>query len=497
MKNRLFVLTLLLTAGTVFFLPGCRRNSTHGLFTALNVEEQTEKAAKSDWISEDAETQNEPFVHISDEWSLFHVISENINADEFQEQILIVKEKNTVASFIELLIVRFDPLSNSYIISDRLKTRATVTENFNVQTIDLTGNFKLDLICQGINAAGEATLDAFCEESPKFEADLPFYRSILSISVPGVIEIQSRERNNPEYIDKTEPGEPFTIIAKRAASRLNFTIEEIYSWNEDEGIYKKSGETTVSDNIRDPSALRRIIGETTDSFAAMIDGAWKFENSNTILFLNAQTEKIELYDYDSIESYAWTQTYNSLNNRFTIQAYTEYIKFLIISLRITVLSPNENLIDVYYVNSNSVTFKKNIPLSGRYTRLDDEEIFTPEKPKSLVLRELSGVYLSEMNRRIRFDGNRFAFSGESASQGYFSLYPLSEKETILCLKTISPTYAVTAVDNYLIDFSETNENGRVTKSIRLTPIRLTVNGAAAIPGAETIQYEQVVDTAVN
>ena len=168
MKNRLFVLTLLLTAGTVFFLPGCRRNSTHGLFTALNVEEQTEKAAKSDWISEDAETQNEPFVHISDEWSLFHVISENINADEFQEQILIVKEKNTVASFIELLIVRFDPLSNSYIISDRLKTRATVTENFNVQTIDLTGNFKLDLICQGINAAGEATLDAFCRFTVRF-----------------------------------------------------------------------------------------------------------------------------------------------------------------------------------------------------------------------------------------------------------------------------------------------------------------------------------------
>ena len=156
--------------------------------------------------------------------------------------------------------------------------------------------------------------------------------------------------------------EPFTIIAKRAASRLNFTIEEIYSWNEDEGIYKKSGETTVSDNIRDPSALRRIIGETTDSFAAMIDGAWKFENSNTILFLNAQTEKIELYDYDSIESYAWTQTYKSLYNRFTIQGYNDYIKFIILSLRITVLSPNEILIDVYDVNSNSVTFKKNIPL---------------------------------------------------------------------------------------------------------------------------------------
>ena len=267
MKNRLFVLTLLLTAGTVFFLPGCRRNSTHGLFTALNVEEQTEKADKSDWISEDAETQNEPFVRIPDGWTLFRVISENI--------------KNTVASFIELLIVRFDPLSNSYIISDRLKTRATVTENFNVQTIDLTGNFKLDLICQGINAAGEATLDAFCEESPKFEADLPFYRSILSISVPGVIEIQSRDRTDSEYIDKTVPGEPFTVVAKRAASRLNFTIEETYSWDGNEGVYKKSGETTVSDNIRDPAALRRIIGETTDSFANFHSARIFINNNST------------------------------------------------------------------------------------------------------------------------------------------------------------------------------------------------------------------------
>ena len=498
MKDRLFVLFLLfLTAGTICLLPGCRRGAAHGLFTAFSTEEQPEKAAGSDRISEDAEAQNEPFVRIPDGWTLFRVISENINADEFQEQILIVKEKNTVASFIELLIVRFDPLLNSYVITDRLKTKATVTENFNVQTADLTGNFKLDLICQGINASGESTLDAFCEEQPEFEADLPFYRPILSVSVPGVIEIQSRDRTSPEYIDKTVPGEPFTVVAKRAASRLNFTIEETYSWDENEGVYKKSGETTVSDNIRDPAALRRIIGETTDSFSAMIDGAWKFGDSDTILFLNAQTQKIELYDYDSIESYSWAQTYKSLYNRFTVQGYNDYIKFIILSLRITVLSPNEILIDVYDVNSNSVTFKKNIPLSGRYTRLDDEEIFTPEKPKPLSPQELSGVYLSEMNRRVRFDGNRFAFSGETASQGYFSLYPLNEKETVLCLKTVSPTYAVTAAENYLIDFNETREDGKVTKSIRLTPIRLTVNGAAAVPGAETVQYEQVVDTDVD
>ena len=482
----------------ILTITGCRRVSGHGLFTALN-EPQPASAGvpATDWITEDAESQTEPFVRIPDDYSLFHVISENINTNEYQEQILITKEKNTLDSSIILFIVHFDPLMNAYVISNRLKTKATSVDNFNIQLADMTGNFNLELICQGMNSAGESTLDIYAETVMESSVELPVYRSVLSVAVSGLIEIGFRDRIQPEYINKTAHGVPFPVVTKREAPEINYTIEEVYNWDETETVYKKISEKKVSDDIKDPAALRKVIGETTESFASMIDGAWKFADSNTVLFLNNKMSKIELYDYDSVESYTWTQTHKSLYNRFTIRGYNDYIKFIILSLRITVLTPNEILVDVYDVNSNSVTFKKNIPLSGKYTRLSNKIIFGQNfNRQASVDWELTGTYLSEMNRRIVFSGNRFTlFDGNGSSSGFFSLYSLNGNDVILCLKTISPTYAVLKTENMLIRFSEIKKDGKINRSIELVPVQLNINGWNAT-GGESSRYEQIVDTAV-
>lgn len=495
MSKKLFSAATVLLLFILTVLSGCRKSSEHGLFTALNEPQPAENGSVStDWITEDAESQTEPFVGIPDDYTLFHVISENINANEYQEQILITKEKNTLDSSIVLFIVHFDPLLNSYVISNRLKSKATAIENFNIQLADLTGNFNLELVCQGTNTAGETTLDVFTEQTGESEADLPVYKSILSLAVRGLIEIHYQDRIQPEYINKTANGTAFPVTAKKESSEINFTIEETYTWDEKEFMYKKTSENKVSDNIKDPASLRRIIGETADSFASMIDGAWKFAGSDTILFLNRKIMKIELYDYDSVESYTWTQTHKSLYNRFTIQGYNDYIKFIILSLRITVLTPNEILIDVYDVNSNSVTFKKNIPLSGKYTRLGNQEIFGQDGNKKFDIDwELTGTYISETNRRIMFSENKFTrYEGNASTTGYFSLYPLNKDDTVICLKTISPTFSVVKTENMLIRFTEIRKEGKINRSIELIPIQLNINGWNAT-GGESIRYEQIVD----
>lgn len=493
-KSTVLPITFFLILLTII---GCHRASEHGLFTALNEPQPASTAVSAtDWITEDAESQAEPFVQIPDDYSLFNVISENINANEYQEQILITKEKNTFDSSIVLFIVHFDPLMNTYVISNRLKTKATAIENFNIQLADMTGNFNLELICQGMNTNGESTLDIYEESAPEVQTDLPVYRSVLSVAVAGLIEIRYQDRLQPEYIDKTAHGEPFSVVTKREASEINYTIEEIYNWDDTDSLYKKVSERKVSDDIKDPAALRKVIGETTDSFAAMIDGAWKFSGSDTVLFLNHKMTKIELYDYDSVESYTWTQTHKSLYNRFTIRGYNDYIKFIILSLRITVLTPNEILVDVYDVNSNSVTFKKNIPLSGKYTRLSNKVIFGQNSNrKASVDWELTGTYLSEMNRRIVFSGDRFTlFDGSGSSSGFFSLYSLNKDEVILCLKTISPTFSVLKTENIMIRFSEIKKDGKINRSIELIPVQLNINGWNAT-GGESSRYEQIVDIA--
>lgn len=496
-KKSAFYIIFTILFLTAFSVTGCRRTSEHGLFTALNEPESVSAAVSTtDWITMDAESQTEPFVRIPDDYSLFHVISENINANEYQEQILITKEKNTLDSSIILFVIHFDPLTNAYVISNRLKTKATAIENFNIQLVDMTGNFNLELVCQGMNTAGESTLDIYTESAAESQTDLPAYRSILSVAVSGLIEIRYQERIQPEYINKTVNGAPFPVVTKREASEINYTIEEVYNWDERDFVYKKVSEKKVSDDIKDPSALRKVIGETTDSFSSMIDGAWKFESSDTILFLNYKMSKIELYDYDSVESYTWTQTHKSLYNRFTIRGYNDYIKFIILSLRITVLTPNEILVDVYDVNSNSVTFKKNIPLSGKYTRLSNKAVFGQNSnKKTFVDWELTGTYLSEMNRRIIFSGDSFTlFDGNSSSSGFFSLYSLDKNDVILCLKTISPTFSVLKTENMLIRFSEIKKDGKINRSIELIPVQLNINGWNAT-GGESSRFEQIVDIA--
>lgn len=490
------ILGLPIAVFLILMLACCRRTTEYTLFTALNEPQYAVAASPTDWIAEETEGRKEPFVRVPDGYSLFNVVSENINSDEYQEQILIVKEKNTLDSSIHLLIVHFDPLTNAYVISNRLKTRATAIDNFNIQLTDMTGNFQLELVCQGMNRLGESVLDVFTTEISESSSDLPVYRSILSLAVGGLIEIRYHDRIQQEYINKTANGIPFPVVTKRETFDINYTVEELFDWNETEAVYQKVSERRVSENIKNPQELRQVIGETTQSFASMIDGAWKFGNSDTILFLNHKMSKIEIYDSDSVESYTWTQTHKSMYNRFSIQGHNDYIKFIIFSLRITVLTPNEIQVDVYDINSNSVTFKKNIPLSGKYLRLSNKAVFSHSStPQSSVKWEPSGTYLCEMNRRLVFSGNRFTlFDGNATTNGFFSLYSLNEKETVLCLKTISPTFSVLKTENMLVRYSETQKEGKTNRSVELIPVQLHINGWNAA-GGETYRYEQIEDTA--
>lgn len=491
MRNTTFILLF------IIILFSCRQTTNQSLYTVLDesINYLSTTSQQDEWVpKKNIETKVQPFVHIPDEYTLFNVISENINNSESQEQILIVKEKKTLDSSIILLIVHFDPLLDIYVISNILKTKATIVENFNIQLADITGNFNMELICYGNDTLGNSTLDIFQEQTISTETDLPLYQSIFSIALTGVIDIQYQDRDDQEYINKTKPGTPFFILTKKDTNQIHITLEEKYQFSEESKKYEKISERKISDNIENPNLLSKLIGDTNESFSEMIDGAWKFSKSNGILFINNTLKKIEFFDYDSVESYTWNQTRRSLYNRFTIQGYNDYVKFVIVSLQITFLSPNELQIDVYDVNSNSVTFKKNIPLSGRYHRMDDRVVFNQfPKEKNAIDWQLSGTFTSDLNRRINFSGKQFIrYEGNNTTDGTFSLYKLNEKDTIISLKTMSPTYSVLKTENMLIQFTENKIENKILRSIKLTPVNLSIDGWKSI-NAEEIKYEQIVE----
>ncbi|MCK4516256.1 MAG: pallilysin-related adhesin, partial [Spirochaetaceae bacterium] len=153
-------------------------------------------------------------VRLPDEYLPSQVFTMNLDLDETEEQIIVFKRRDDPHDLIRILVVSFDPIRNSWIRAWEGATAANNVRSFTLYTDDLIGDHEQEIVCFGINNAGEQTLDIFRRTSNALGLGLA-YSPILSLAADVNISIAEIDRSEAFEALEIVSGQSFPVIVER------------------------------------------------------------------------------------------------------------------------------------------------------------------------------------------------------------------------------------------------------------------------------------------
>ena len=173
-----------------------------------------------------------PKVPIPKEFNLVQVQNLNLNLDQSEEQVLVLKSRDNPDAPISIGVVDLDPARNQYVLSWTHPTLATNARTFSVTAEDIIGDHALEIICVGTNDKGEQTMDVFRKTHAPTGPDLS-YTEIFRSEIRGTIEIQRHDRSQAYKLGQQD-GSSFPIITTTqdpTSDRIGDLMQTTYTWS--------------------------------------------------------------------------------------------------------------------------------------------------------------------------------------------------------------------------------------------------------------------------
>ncbi|WP_455381350.1 pallilysin-related adhesin, partial [Salinispira pacifica] len=218
-----------------------------------------------------------------------------VNAGETVQDL----EARTANDTIWIMVVDFDTVRNTYVIAWEAPTLATNIRTFKVQEKDLLGDHNLEIVCQGLNARGEQTLDVFKRVNSPAGLGLK-YQNILSIASDGSTEIQEVDRSDA-YHSAQALGKSFPIVTltrDRESSNPLDMVRTTYFYRAQEGRYVKGVTEKVSGNRIEEAQLSNLYNGTADTFEDFLNGPWYRASGNSADKGQPTAQSVDIMFYD-------------------------------------------------------------------------------------------------------------------------------------------------------------------------------------------------------
>lgn len=437
-----------------------------------------------------------PKVPIPKEDNLLQVINVNLDLDQSEEQILVLKNKDKADSPIRIAVADFDNVRNEYVMSWKHATGATNIRTFTVTTEDIIGDHNLEIICAGMNSNGEQTLDIFRKAHPPTGVNL-YYSEIFSIAVRGTIEIERHERSKAYKLGQKN-GTSYSIVTYSKdpkGEHIGDLLKRTYNWKYQTNIYVETDRQKIPGKQIDDRRLNALYSKGAAAFERFLSGPWfkasngssggavdptasTTDTSNTILYFDPEKRKITFYTGDVMEVYHWENSYRTLYNRLIIRGYNELVQYIKAQISLSVVSINR--IEVYSPSE----------WAGSYQKL------TESMQQSLIKRAntpfkkpgLSGRYTNANGGKIDFNAPRFVLEETGTKRsGGFSVFGYGVP--VIEFQFLSPGGIVESTRSYKFEYSEEQSKTRIIRKLVLVPGKLGIHGFVAT-GDPPIRYEQ-------
>ena len=499
---------LLLAIFSFLFIYGCSENqgSTNGNMNNQLVVDDTQQISGTynTLSSPDVQTDLQPKIPIPDDEILLQLINSNIDDDKNDEQILILKKRDSQDAVIKIAVIDFDIVRNRYTIPWESDTGAVNIRSFNISLMDIIGDHKLEIVCTGKNADGWQTIDIFRRTRTSGKPVL-YYTSILNIAVNGDITIEEKERESG-YLSGEKTGQSFpvtTLMNDTDSDNIFDLIKTSYYWKHQDNKYVEVQRKKIPGQEIEDNQLKELFTQNDDALSDFISGPWsKTSNSgnsdsktNPVIFFEPETERISFYYEDILEIYSWQDSTRILLNKISIKGLNILINYITIRIYIYIQSLENIRITVYDSNSQHGVSKNNTTWSGEYFRIGKEmqnllaaentygNEHTPEKP------DLSGYYQSNTGSELFFDFPLFTMKDTDDSyKGGFSVYSIND--FILILKITDHSGLVSDTKTFKIDYLETETETEIIRTLYMYPGIVGIYGFKPL-SIDFLRFEQI------
>jgi len=333
---------------------------------------------------------------------ILNIMNININLEEADKQIILVKAIDDPASFIKMIVIDYDNIKNIYVKAWETLTSSTNPRFLNVESIDLIGDNNREIIVHGMNNR-DLTLDIFRKVNTPLKTGLQF-QQICRIVSNGTITINKIERTSA-YEMGQKPGESYPIIVERrdTLSKNDMDIiEETYNWVYATNRYDIVSSRKIAADLNSQQKLTELYSKSDDeTFIQFLKGPWYDKKQTDKMLVIYPAENQIVFSSGNVEEvYDWDYSRRVLYNGFLIVTHNELIKSIKMDINITARS--STTIEVNMEDSS---------WAGEYQKFGEElqqKFYNNKnqkvKPSHL---QLSGLYQDEFNTEK--DGNQLIF----------------------------------------------------------------------------------------
>ncbi|MBN1696044.1 MAG: pallilysin-related adhesin [Spirochaetales bacterium] len=345
---------------------------------------------------------------------LLQTINVNLDLDIIDEQILIIKIVDDPELFIKLVVVEFDEVRNTYVRSWESFTNATNHRVFDLECIDIVGDYSKEIVFSGMNNK-DVTLDVF-RRTPSPSHPGLYFVPICRLVSNGTITIQ-RKKRSASYELGQKTGESFPIVIERTdkdSGNANDLIRETYQWVYASNKYEfiPPSERIPGDIIEDKKFRELLSSSGTAVFEEYLEGAWynKKDISQMILFFPDE-QQIVFYSDNAQEVYSWD--YSSRRSSYLMLLMIRNI--LVRSIKLTLNITCKSLSSINISMSDDFW-------AGDYVKVKEELQESLYSKESVVVKpsevQLSGIFEEEFpgedkSIQIIFEPPYFTWTDES------------------------------------------------------------------------------------
>ena len=451
-----------------------------------------------------------PKVPLEPDEVLCQLLNINLDLDKTTEQILVLKSQSDNAAPIRVAVVDFDEIRNSYLRTWEHLTQASNQRAFRLEVEDIVGDYNSEIICHGLNHAGELTLDVFRKTTSPSGLGL-YFAPICQVNSDRTITINRHERSQSYHVEQ-KTGDSFPIIVERKdpeSDNLMDILKETYYWKyQDKRYVKIQMEKITGDRVIQDQLKELFYGSSRrEDFDNFLEGPW-FQRGNVALMVlfNSDNEAVSFYDGQILETYlieSLTHHGNRLNlntRNNTIRTITQWINITMDSL---------NSITIVGSTAGHTSVQNSEHWEGKYDRLSQNmQESLLQKQASPIQKsdlELSGIYHEGGGLEIAFEPPYFTWIEDDEmvrSGGYciisnvpfLNSYYLEREVTdsveVVTFRFLQESGIFVEDIVYIFEYSETSEGSSLVRTLMLTPGKLTIRGVSAVT-KNSLVLEQV------
>ena len=502
----LFIIVAISLAVTFIFTKKFKSQETNISTRAKIV---TPKSTKQEGNSEELlSSENttetfETFVPLLPNETLISTLTIDFNNDTFDDEVIVVRKSGF--PFLLIIPCLYNSETNSYDRLEEIETRISRTRTFSYTSMDITGEHKNALICQGIEDNGNYVMKIYQCQTKNGKTEL---LTIGDFSSDGTIFIQQSERS--EYYEMSlSKGESFSVWVYKSdkenepedsnTTNLN-QIQQEYKYNSATQKYELAKEIKVAAKRVASKELSKILDGTVETFANFLNGLWyKTSNSDSsvrYLYFDYPNKEVILIDgTQSQEVYEW-EVSKVRHNGIYLTTVNSSIMTLHREFDITLTNIDEIKLTIRdYIN---LLIKENNAWDGQYKKLSLQSSFSTDseqKKENEFITDLKNAQRWVTNDElisIAFKDYTYSFSNMDLSEeGIYSFMKIGDYNVLQFRSNSDNSFLQ---QNYALSYgtktiTETVKRKKIEKIVQdkdtliFTPVRITPTDCFATEGA--------------